>query len=1186
MNSAPLKILLLGPVELKFEDKLLKINRRMERAILYVLALEQNPISRTKLIDLLWPDAGQSDPRAALRTALSRLRNELPDPDYLLTDLDKVWLDFDRCFIDIQAFKDQYQHLIHLLSAYQNNRTLPTSIVDRIQKALDLWRGNKIISGDNLEKYHAIDVWRQSINNKLNHRRKYLMKRLAEHYHISGQLEKALIVFMSLAKIDSSDVASQCAALDILVSMGRHQDAMNYCDTLENIYELEFSSPLPDEILSRCQRSQYKIINKQNEERTEWPIPLTMNLPLIGQQTELYQLRRAFSKGGWVSIQGALGIGKTRLVKELFETLSPKPNLILVFCREMEKSLPFSPIIHCLRTCVPSDVWQELDPIWINQLSLLLPELKSYLKGEEQQPLSKLPAGKQHLFDALLHVCRFISKKFGKLLLFVDNAHWADHQTLQVISYFLSQGFFEKNGCLVIASRPEERNPDLENLIEQSFQANPDQNMQLSGLSFIELQNLAAQVLDKPPSEEFINKLMKETSGNPFLALEIIRNILETTYHPDKFCESSTLPLPMSIQTLLRKRIFALEDEQRHLLLCVAALGDNLSLDLLETVVDLTPNEISKAVEPLLISGFLQSTTRNPDNENLLHFSNEIMREVVIKETSDIQLQILHRQIAQRMASNSHYDEKAAIIANHYLLGGDKKQAFDWLLQAADHAWILGAKAETHHAYQQAEKLLDNPPNRFFKEENILKLYQEWGEFAYQSNQSDLLEQTGIKLQYYGNKAKNPSLIGSAKILLANACLLRLEFDTALELIHSAIENFETINDQPGLITAIRRKGSLHWWKMEFVKMEKSARRVLELSNESELDENFRTLMEFSAKYLLNNLYLSLGKANLSLRCAEEIKKDYFFKLPPIDKLKSLYLSGYSNLLTGNYEASEQFSKEGLEIARLLDNMLTGENLLLCLSKAELYQGNLDQSYQYALKALGSAERGNRTINIVGANCIIGDIFFTIKNYTSSAQYYRVGQIREGFSNISSYGIENRIHLAQLLVWTDQVQEAKEILDKTLDICQKKNIINLYVYGLMVNGIYHFHERRNVLAEQHFIEAIQIAEDNGLVHEWAVNKISLAKLMMSKGKMDEARLLINQTLDVSDSKNMAWPNLFALELVLRLDKIQNQPKMLAEHQAAYQKLHRKIINSIHNETLVKSIDVKHRAWDQDHHFPY
>lgn len=1178
MKSAPLKILLLGPVEIKFDEELVKINRRMERAILYVLAIEHKPVSRTKLIDFLWPDADQTDPRGALRTALSRLRNELPDPDFLHTELDQVWLDFDRCYIDVKAFEEQYQHLLHLLTAYQNNRTLPTTIVDRIQKALEMWRGNKIVAGDNLTKYPAIDIWRQSINNKLNHRRKYLIKRLAEHYQISGHLEKALTEFMNLARIDSSDVSSQCAALDILISMGRHQDAMRYCDTLENIYELEFNSALPDEILSRCQHSKYRISKKQNEEQYQWPITMTMNLPLIGYQTQLYQLHQAFSKGGWVLIEGAMGVGKTRLVKDFYETLTPTPILVLANCREMENALPFSPIIHCLRNSVPSEIWNEIDPTWISQLSLLLPELTKYLEEDHQEPLSKLPAGKQHLFDALLNLCLFISKKYGKILFFVDNAHWADDQTLQAISYFLSHGFFETYGLLVIASRPEESNPDLDNLINQSFRSKPVQIIQLSGLNFIELKNLVMQVLDEPPSEEFIKKLMSETNGNPFLALEIIRNILETS---DKFAELSNIPLPTSIHALLRKRISTLDEAPRRLLLCAAALGDNLSLDILETVADQSPLTMSTAIDSLIKSGFLLSTSSGSTNGSRLHFPNKLMREVVLKEASNVHLQILHRQIAKRMASNAQYDQKAATIANHYLLGGNSKQAFHWLLKAADYAWRLGSQKDAQKAYEQAEKLSRNGSESSFSTMDILDLYRQWGDFAYESHQVELVEHLGAKLQYLGGRENHPLLIGISQIIFSNACFLRLDFNTGLDLIQQGINNLEIAGENEDLIRAIKRKGVISWWTMDYDQVEISANQVLDLCKQLALDDDFKTSMEFNAKHLINMLYYARGEAELALQTAYTLHKTYFHKLEPFDRLRSLYLIGYSSLIAAEYDQCEAFTQKALEIARPLGNDLLEEVLLIILSKAEFIQGKLEQSYQHVTRALKSAESANRKLNIISANCVLGDIFRVIDGNRTALQHYRIAQIREGFSSISFFGIENNIHLSNYLFTVNQTEEAKKILQQYLPIAKKYDLGLFYIQGLLSLGAWNIDNGNLSAAEKSFSSAIKLAEEKGLLHELMVAKTEYARLLMIRDQSNVAKVYLDEVLEVSRERNMILTHLSALSLSAKRLKENSELVEVLKHKLTFYNIVEALQEEIKSEPLKELFSQTSENWKKN-----
>ncbi len=111
MVKPSIEIHLLGPVEIIQGDKLISLNRRVERMILYILAVEQRPVSRTTLMDMLWPEADQTDPRGTFRTALSRLRRKLPDANLILTELDNVQLDLNRCKIDLITFQNSFQSI-------------------------------------------------------------------------------------------------------------------------------------------------------------------------------------------------------------------------------------------------------------------------------------------------------------------------------------------------------------------------------------------------------------------------------------------------------------------------------------------------------------------------------------------------------------------------------------------------------------------------------------------------------------------------------------------------------------------------------------------------------------------------------------------------------------------------------------------------------------------------------------------------------------------------------------------------------------------------------------------------------------------------------------------------------------------------------------------------------------------
>ncbi len=129
-------------------------------------------------------------------------------------------------------------------------------------------------------------------------------------------------------------------------------------------------------LLEKCCHYKDQIKTLEDKQRT-WPLPLTMHLPLVGRQKELSQLKKAFFKGGIALLRGGLGTGKTRLMQELFFELETI-NFFVAPSFEIEKSLPYAPIIYGLRHHISKEIWKEIDPIWAYQLQRLLPELNQH----------------------------------------------------------------------------------------------------------------------------------------------------------------------------------------------------------------------------------------------------------------------------------------------------------------------------------------------------------------------------------------------------------------------------------------------------------------------------------------------------------------------------------------------------------------------------------------------------------------------------------------------------------------------------------------------------------------------------------------------------------------------------------------------------------------------------------------
>lgn len=93
-DSGAFKLYCRGDVRLYFGDEDCTPKARKGRALLAILAAEQRPLSRTKIIDLLWSDRQEEQARASLRTLLADLKEQFNSrfEDLLVVDRERVAL--------------------------------------------------------------------------------------------------------------------------------------------------------------------------------------------------------------------------------------------------------------------------------------------------------------------------------------------------------------------------------------------------------------------------------------------------------------------------------------------------------------------------------------------------------------------------------------------------------------------------------------------------------------------------------------------------------------------------------------------------------------------------------------------------------------------------------------------------------------------------------------------------------------------------------------------------------------------------------------------------------------------------------------------------------------------------------------------------------------------------------------
>ncbi len=123
---------ILGPLEVREEDKVLRLGGSKQRALLACLLLHANEVvSRDRLIDELWGESPPGTARTALQVYVSQLRKVL-GRDLILTRPPGYLIRVSDGDLDLARFEDAVTSV---------RGAAPAEAAERLREALALWRG-------------------------------------------------------------------------------------------------------------------------------------------------------------------------------------------------------------------------------------------------------------------------------------------------------------------------------------------------------------------------------------------------------------------------------------------------------------------------------------------------------------------------------------------------------------------------------------------------------------------------------------------------------------------------------------------------------------------------------------------------------------------------------------------------------------------------------------------------------------------------------------------------------------------------------------------------------------------------------------------------------------------------------------------------------------------------------------
>lgn len=595
---------------------------------------------------------------------------------------------------------------------------------------------------------------------------------------------------------------------------------------------------------------------------------------VAGREAQLERLRASFAnalngKPQVVLLSGNAGAGKTVLIREFCKQVQRSNANVVVACGQCaggrgDPYLPFIEIARLLTGDVAGDLGprivdhtnaQRLKNIGVTTAEImvevggdlvgifvpgadLLERVVSvvgkalgiawipHLKKQVENPSSREGFKPEQFFEQFSRVLSTLATT-APLILTVDDLHWADNGSLELLFYLARRLRSATNLPILLLGtyRPAEirlgrdggRHP-LEGIVNEVRRYWPDAEIDLekaqggeTGLAFVEA------LVDTEPNRldaDFRMFLFRRTDGHPLFTVEILRMLKQRgTLVKDSddrwvLVQPITLEeLPDSVEAVIEERIQRLERQLRDILTCGSVEGERFTAEIIARVRQVEEMKLADQLNDELEKRhfLVVSTSEVRAAQKRLHtyrFIHAIFQQYVYENLSEMQRQQLHRAVGETL--EALYADNAAMVAaqlaRHFNVAGEDERAIKYLMLAGDQAATAYANADALRQYLRARQVIarsdgDRTVQQYRLACSLARIY------ARQGRPSERLAEISRMLQLaeaLGDKKK----VGEAHIFQSAYFIGSGDYLSGRQAADEALMVLNEINDEQGAAEA------------------------------------------------------------------------------------------------------------------------------------------------------------------------------------------------------------------------------------------------------------------------------------------------------------------------------------------------------------------------------------------------
>ena len=426
--------------------------------------------------------------------------------------------------------------------------------------------------------------------------------------------------------------------------------------------------------------------------------PAAETRALVGRVDELQRLESLLGLEAGrptvtaVLLGGDAGVGKTRMLAELRpRAIAAGWRVVVGHCLNFGDSalpyLPFSEVFGRLVEEAPdmAEAVVKASP----DVARLMPGRRVLAAADEPDAERLDRAG---LLEAV-HVGLTALSQSAPLLVLVEDVHWADQSTREMLSFLFSRRFAAPV-AIVASYRSDDlhRRHPLRPLAAEWGRLPGVTRLQLERLPDADVRTLVGVLHPAPLREEELRGIVARAEGNAFFTEELVAA-----------AEMGGRSVPTDLADLLLVRLDQLDEAARQVVRAASIAGRRVPHELLAHVVGLDGAALDLALRAAIDGNVLVSI-----GADSYGFRHALLAEAIYDDLLPGERVRLHAAYARALCDGD-VDGTAAELARHARAAHMVETAVTASIEAGDEAMKVGGPDEAARHYEVALELLAGP---------------------------------------------------------------------------------------------------------------------------------------------------------------------------------------------------------------------------------------------------------------------------------------------------------------------------------------------------------------------------------------------------------------------------------------------------------------------------------------------